>query len=182
MSHPSYNFESAPLPLAIDSIVIPKDFRKSTKKKVQELADSMKVDGLLQSIGVRKDPENPERYILVFGRHRLEAARILGWTGIEARILDLDDQSAESATLAENLFRNPLKKTDYLVALKRWNEAYNAKFPETTEHRAGGKARARQRRAETSGKVAEPVEPPSAPTFTQHAAEALGVSPETSVM
>jgi ParB family chromosome partitioning protein len=177
MSHPSCNFESASLFLAIDSIGISKDSRKSAKKKVQELADSMKVDGLLQSIGVRKDPENSERYLLVFGRHRLEAAQILGWSGIEAKLLDLDEHSAESATLAENLFRNPLKQPDYLAALKRWNDAYNAKFPETTEHRAGGKARARQRQAETSRKIAEPVEPLSVPTFTQHAAEVLGVSP-----
>jgi ParB/Sulfiredoxin domain len=165
--------------LPIGTIGIPEGHRATSKSKVRDLAESILADGLLQPIGVRSDPADPGRYILVFGRHRLEAARSLNWPSIEARVLDLDDDSAEMATIAENLFRSPLKKSDYFLALKKWNDSYSARFPETTEHRAGGKARGRQRREDSRPEVAETDASASVPTFAEHAAETLGVSPVT---
>ena len=62
---------------------IPSDGRKIKKPVVTQLADSLKREGLLHPIGVRHD-QSISRYVLVFGRHRLEAAKKAGWIEIAA--------------------------------------------------------------------------------------------------
>jgi hypothetical protein len=64
---------------------------------LQVLADSMNEIGLLQPIGVTAG------FTLVFGERRLRAARMLGWTIIAARIVDLP--SIVAGEYAENEVR-----------------------------------------------------------------------------
>ena len=60
----------------IANIYVPAKRRATLEpKKVQEIAASMLEVGLQQPIQVRKDGE---RYVLVEGLHRLEAAKALG--------------------------------------------------------------------------------------------------------
>src|SRR5262245_62578243 len=62
---------------------------------VETLAASMKETGLLHPIAVRRTPVG---YHLILGRHRLEAARQLGWQTIPASIFF--DMTADQAALA----------------------------------------------------------------------------------
>jgi ParB family chromosome partitioning protein len=64
---------------------------------LQALADSISEIGLLQPIGVTAD------FALVFGERRLRAARILGWTTVPARIVDVP--SIVAGEYAENEVR-----------------------------------------------------------------------------
>ena len=58
-------------------------------KKLGEITDSIKADGLLQPIGVRKGKNKP--FSLVFGGHRLAAHTRLKKYEIEARMFDMTD-------------------------------------------------------------------------------------------
>lgn len=82
--------------MALDEIYVPGDRRALQPDKVADLAQSMKVLGLLSPIAVRwveKEVILPTAetakgaYHLVYGLHRLTAARQLGWKEIPCQIL-----------------------------------------------------------------------------------------------
>ena len=74
------------VPIALDEIYVPVKRRQTLDKlKVETLATDILDNGLKLPIHVRRDKE---RYVLVEGRHRLEAARALGEASIEALIVN----------------------------------------------------------------------------------------------
>ncbi len=111
-------------PFLVESsqIEIPPPVRDPSPEKVAELTESIQADGLLQPIGPRKGTGRP--YALVFGGHRVESFRRLGRTTIEARLLDFDDDQAESATLAEDLSRHAPGPAESIGGLKRWRDSH----------------------------------------------------------
>jgi hypothetical protein len=159
--------------LPIAAIEAPKKWRPIKKKTINELVLSLNQDGLLHPIGVRPGAD-PESYILVFGKHRLEAARKSGWTEIAAQVMDIDEAAAKSATEAENLFRNSLTPADRVLAFKDWSARYVALHPEVSGRgKAGGLATAAKVEAERTGRAPEG----RAKAFDDHAAEVTGISP-----
>jgi hypothetical protein len=52
--------------------------------------------------------ERNDRYMLVAGRHRLEALRVIGRDPVQVRIVDFNDVEARLWTISENLHRNEL--------------------------------------------------------------------------
>jgi ParB family chromosome partitioning protein len=72
--------------VSIAEINVGKRFRKELGD-IQALADSLKEVGLLQALGVA--PDEKQGYQLVFGQRRLEAAKTLGWTQIECKVVNL---------------------------------------------------------------------------------------------
>ena len=72
----------------IDSIVIGERARKEVGC-LDPLERSLESVGQLQAIGITTDN------VLVFGERRLRAAKRIGWTEIEARIVDCDSLMAE---------------------------------------------------------------------------------------
>jgi ParB family transcriptional regulator, chromosome partitioning protein len=72
---------------------------------LRDLAKSMKQEGLIQPITVRKVGN---AYELVVGERRLKAAQILGWPTIDARVIDISDEDAAIKGLIENLQRTDL--------------------------------------------------------------------------
>jgi len=74
-----------------------------------ELAESLRVSGLLQPIVVR--PANGA-YELIAGERRLRAADRLGWSEIGALVRDVDDRTLLTLALVENLQRDQLSPID----------------------------------------------------------------------
>ena len=70
---------------------------------VEELAESIKANGLLQPIIVKPTGNG---YELVFGLHRLEACRRLGCRKVPAIVKNISSQDALLAGLIENIQRN----------------------------------------------------------------------------
>lgn len=70
------------------------------------------------------------RFRLVFGHHRLAAAKLLGWTAIDAVVKSPDDFANEAeitlAEITENLARRELSVLDRAVDIARWRDVYNA--------------------------------------------------------
>jgi ParB family chromosome partitioning protein len=88
------------------------------ESELQELAESIKENGILQPIVVRRTGEG---YELVAGERRLRASRILGLQEIPALVRDIDDENTLKLALLENLQRedlNPLEKAAGFLALK----------------------------------------------------------------
>nr|WP_122012586.1 ParB/RepB/Spo0J family partition protein [Maliibacterium massiliense] len=80
--------------------------RTFRSESLDELAASLDQVGLLQPITVRCSA--PRRFELIAGERRLRAAQRLGWTHIDALVLDVSDQDAALLTVIENLQRENL--------------------------------------------------------------------------
>ena len=105
--------------------------RTFSKEFAVKLADSLKVDGQLNPIVVRTNPNAPGRYIMVAGRHRLYGMKNVNKEQfINATIAEgMDDAEAAIAADVENLWRNPLNKAQTAAALKRWHTHWLKNLP-----------------------------------------------------
>ncbi|MEM4246415.1 MAG: ParB/RepB/Spo0J family partition protein, partial [Candidatus Bathyarchaeia archaeon] len=77
--------------------------RPLDEQTVANLMTSIQNIGLLQPISVRRVEGGFE---LIFGMHRLEACRRLGWKDISATIMEISEQESFLVQIAENLQRN----------------------------------------------------------------------------
>lgn len=93
--------------LDIDSIhPNPYQPRKAFQKNsLQQLADSMKEDGIIQPIVVFK---RDGRYYLVVGERRWRAAQLLHWEKIPALVKEFSDNDVMAKALIENIQREAL--------------------------------------------------------------------------
>ena len=86
---------------------------------IQDLADSIRENGLLSPVTVRRSPD--EFFDLIAGQRRLRACRILDWSTIPAIVHDeMDDEDATVVSLVENVHRaemNPLDKAQAYQAI-----------------------------------------------------------------
>ena len=82
--------------------------RRSFKaEELTELAASIKANGLLQPILVRRTVSG-RSYELVAGERRLRAVKQLGWVKIPAQVRDVDDRTLLVLALVENIQREEL--------------------------------------------------------------------------
>jgi ParB family transcriptional regulator, chromosome partitioning protein len=84
--------------------------------EIDELKESLAANGLLQPITVRPAGEG---YELIAGERRLRAATALGWTHITCIVRAIDDQSALTLALVENLQRSDLNPIEEAEGYKR---------------------------------------------------------------
>jgi ParB family chromosome partitioning protein len=94
--------------------------RQERKKGIDELASSLKNDGLLQPIVVSKG-RGEDHYKIIAGERRYHAAKSLGWQEIECKILDRPEKEIYKLAVIENLQRenlSPYEEVDALLFLK----------------------------------------------------------------
>ncbi|MGF1628290.1 MAG: ParB/RepB/Spo0J family partition protein [Kiloniellaceae bacterium] len=109
----------------VNTIDIPERHRRFDPAKVGPLAESMRTIGLQQpiSVWVDHDPETGELdVVLVAGRHRVEAARRLGWADIDAVEVELDATDREIWEISENLHRVGLTLQERDQHIRRYAE------------------------------------------------------------
>ena len=85
--------------------------------KLEELASSIKVEGVLQPIVVRFDTEN-DRYVIVHGERRWRASRQVGLENIPAIVRDVPVERRLLQQLMENVIRDDLNAVDRAAALR----------------------------------------------------------------
>lgn len=76
---------------------------------LQELADDLKKNGLIQPIVVREDPDNVGKFIVVAGERRLKAAKLAGFKKIRSILSTYDNSQLGYVQIAENAKRDNLK-------------------------------------------------------------------------
>ena len=104
--------------LKINSIIPNKnqprlDFYDET---IEGLAESIKENGLLQPISVRKQGS---KYELIAGERRYRACLLLGRKDIEAIIFDKSDEESATLSLIENIQREDLNAIEQAMAMQR---------------------------------------------------------------
>lgn len=99
------------------SQIRPNPYQPRQEFRPEELADleaSLRVNGLLQPITVRPEP-NGTGYELIAGERRFRAASRLGWTEIPALVKTVDDKTLLVLAMIENLQRadlDPIEEAD----------------------------------------------------------------------
>jgi len=86
---------------------------------IAALADSMRQQGVLQPILVRRMPGDATRYELIAGERRWRAAQAAQLHDIPAVVKDLSDREALEAALVENLQREDLSPLEEAEAYRR---------------------------------------------------------------
>jgi ParB family chromosome partitioning protein len=86
------------------------------EEALQELANSIAAQGVVQPIVVRKEGSH---YELIAGERRWRAAQLAGLQSIPAVIKDIDTQSAAAIALIENIQREDLNPLEEANALQR---------------------------------------------------------------
>jgi len=84
---------------------------------LQELADSIKAQGVVQPIVVR--PIDDKRYEIIAGERRWRASQMAGLQEIPCVIKDVPDQAAMAMALIENIQRENLNSMEEARALQR---------------------------------------------------------------
>lgn len=104
---------------------------------LQELADSIKAQGVIQPVIVRE--HGLSRYELIAGERRWRAAQIAGLTEIPAVIKTISDETALAMGLIENLQRENLNPIEEAQGLKRLADEFG--LTHETIAQAVGKSR-----------------------------------------
>ena len=84
---------------------------------LQELADSIKVQGVIQPIVVRHISN--DKYEIVAGERRWRAAQLAGLDAIPAMLREVSDEAAIAMSLIENIQREDLNPIEEALALQR---------------------------------------------------------------
>lgn len=94
-----------------------------------ELADSIRAQGILQNLTVipdekwDPDPGQPrERYFVVIGNRRFEAAKAAGLTELPCRIVRMDEQEAMRTMMSENMQRQDLTVLDQIHGIGKMQQ------------------------------------------------------------
>jgi ParB family transcriptional regulator, chromosome partitioning protein len=85
---------------------------------LEELAESIKANGVVQPILVRPSEEDPSRYVLILGERRLHASKKAGKTHIPALVRKVSLQQAAEMTIVENLQREDLSPLEQAEAFR----------------------------------------------------------------
>ncbi len=107
------------------------------QESLQELADSIKAQGVMQPIVVR--PIGDQKYEIIAGERRWRASQLAGLDKIPAVIRDVPDEAAIAMALIENIQREDLNPVEEAVALKRLQEEFELTHQEVAT--AVGKSR-----------------------------------------
>ena len=106
--------------------------------KLQELADSIKVQGVVQPIVVR--PIGAGRYEIIAGERRWRATQMAALDTVPSVVRDVPDQVTVAMALIENIQREDLNPLEESSALKRLIEEFDLTHSEAAE--AVGRSRA----------------------------------------
>jgi ParB family chromosome partitioning protein len=90
------------------------------EESLQELADSIRIHGVIQPITVRRIEGN--KYQLIAGERRLRATRIAGKNEIPAYVRAASDQESIEIALIENIQREDLNPLEIAINYKRLME------------------------------------------------------------
>ncbi|MEZ5477537.1 MAG: ParB/RepB/Spo0J family partition protein [Thiolinea sp.] len=105
---------------------------------LQELADSIKSQGMVQPVVVRRLSNGS--YELIAGERRWRAAQLAGMQEVPAVIREIPDQAAAAMSLIENIQRENLNALEEALGLRRLIDEFGLTHQQTAE--AVGRSRA----------------------------------------
>lgn len=112
--------------------------RDINPEALQELADSIKAQGLMQPIVVRP-LVGKNRFEIIAGERRWRASQLAGLEKIPCVVRDVPDEAALAMALIENIQREDLNPMEEAVALSRLQEEFSLTHQQVAD--AVGKSR-----------------------------------------
>ena len=94
------------------------------EEKLTELSESIKKNGIIQPIAVRKNDSSSEPYEIVAGERRWLAAQKAGLHEVPITVLDLNDNETLEVAIVENIQREDLNIVEEARGYKRLNEEF----------------------------------------------------------
>jgi ParB family chromosome partitioning protein len=105
-----------------------------------ELAESIKLQGVMQPILVRRLPAGaPAEYEIIAGERRFRAAKLAGLSSVPVLVKDVSDEAAAAMALIENMQREDLNPLEEAQGLQRLIKEFGL----THEAAAGAVGRSR---------------------------------------
>ena len=98
---------------------------------LDELADSIKTQGVIQPLIVRKVENN--KYEIIAGERRWRAAKLAGLTHVPAIIKQVEDNVALAYALIENIQRENLNALEEAIAFERFKNEFDMTHAEIAE-------------------------------------------------
>ena len=108
-------------------------------EKLEELAASIKQQGIMQPIVVRATQGGTTDFEIIAGERRWRAAQLAGLTRVPAIVREVNDEAAIAMALIENLQRDNLNPMDEAYALYRLQQEFEMTHQEVAN--AVGKSR-----------------------------------------
>ena len=112
--------------------------RDMSPEALEELAESIRAQGVMQPIVVR--PIGDKRYEIIAGERRWRAAQLAGLHSIPAVIREVPDEAAIAMALIENIQREDLNPMEEALALSRLKDEFTLTHQQVAD--AVGKSRA----------------------------------------
>ena len=106
--------------------------------RLNELADSIRVQGVIQPIVVRE--LGKDRFEIIAGERRWRAAQLAGLAEVPAVLREVDDRAVVAMALIENIQREDLNPLEEAVALSRLIDEFSLTHQQAAE--AVGRSRA----------------------------------------
>ena len=97
--------------------------RDFEQKALEELAESIRSQGVMQPIVVR--PQGNDRFEIIAGERRWRASQLAGIDRIPAVVRDVSDEAAIAMSLIENIQRENLNAIEEAEALKRLQSEFD---------------------------------------------------------
>tara|TARA_Y100001958_G_C21177499_1_gene507998 strand:- start:478 stop:1335 length:858 start_codon:yes stop_codon:yes gene_type:complete len=94
------------------------------EEKLEELANSIRKNGIIQPIAVRPSKSNSGKYEIIAGERRWLAAQRAGLHEIPVTVLDLSDVESLEVAIVENIQRDDLNPIEEARGYKRLNEEF----------------------------------------------------------
>lgn len=105
-----------------------KDF---SPESLQELADSIRAQGIIQPIVVRRNGE--KRYEIIAGERRWRAAQLAGLQNVPVVVKNFSDEAALAVALIENIQREDLSPIEEANALHRLQQEFSLTHEEVAQ-------------------------------------------------
>ena len=96
-----------------------------SEEKLEELANSIRKNGIIQPIAVRPSKSKDGKYEIVAGERRWLAAQRAGLHEIPVTILDLSDVESLEVAIVENIQRDDLNPIEEAKGYKRLNQEFD---------------------------------------------------------
>ena len=98
---------------------------------LEELADSIRAQGLIQPISVR--PVGKDRYEIIAGERRWRAAQIAGLAEVPVLIREVPDDAALAMSLIENIQREDLNPLEEAAGIQRLLDEFKMSHQQAAE-------------------------------------------------
>lgn len=112
--------------------------RDMSPEALEELAESIRAQGVMQPIVVR--PVSSDHYEIIAGERRWRAAQLVGLKNVPAVVRYVEDEAAIAMALIENIQREDLNPMEEALALSRLKDEFELTHQEVAD--AVGKSRA----------------------------------------